>query len=149
MEGSMAIEFKSRKRVWIGELNIWSTIWNNAIHPMMKITQSCVVSMIYNMWNGTIKKCLAREFRIMLKQITNLIFQVKIQLLWMLLQGKNKDARARDNKTTNKLLANSLKLIWLRPKMSKETTRNKRWKRNKKNLPLWTWWQTIQDVVWL
>jgi hypothetical protein len=38
----------------------------------------------------------------------------------------------------------------LRPKMSKETTRNKRWKRNKKkNLPLWTWWQIIQVVVWL
>jgi hypothetical protein len=39
----MAIEFKSRKRVWIGELNIRSTIWNDAIHPMMKITQLCCI----------------------------------------------------------------------------------------------------------
>jgi hypothetical protein len=44
----------------------------------------------------------------------------------MLLQGKSKDTRARNNDTTNKLLANSLKLIWLQKKMSKETTRNKR-----------------------
>jgi hypothetical protein len=48
MEGSMTIEFKPRKRAWTCELNIWSTIWNIAIHPMMKITQFCVVSMIYN-----------------------------------------------------------------------------------------------------
>ncbi len=61
------------------------------------------------MWNGTIRKCLAREFWIMLKQITNLIFQVK-KLLWMLLRGKSKDTRARYNNTTNKLLAKKLKV---------------------------------------
>ncbi len=51
IERSMAKQSKFEKKASrIGELKIWSISWNNAIHPMMKITHSCVLSMAcYNM----------------------------------------------------------------------------------------------------
>lgn len=100
------------------------------------------------MWNGIVRKCLVGEFWTMLKQRANFSFQAKMQLLWMLLHGKSKDIRARYNNTTRKLLAKSLKFGCNKKWAKKQQGTRDEWKQ-KKNLPLQKWWQSIQDVTWL
>ncbi len=130
----MAIEFKLKKRAWTCELNIWSIIWTMPYIPWWKSPGLVLYPRFIAMWNGTLRECLIGEFWTILKQRTNLIFQAKIQFLWMLLQGKSKYTRTRDHNITSKLLAKSLKFGY-----------NKRWTNKQQRTRNVNWWMCERE----
>jgi hypothetical protein len=88
------------------------------------------------MWNGIVRKCLVGESFEQCRNKEPIWFsKQRFNSCEVLLHGKSKDMRARDNNTTNNLLAKSLK-FGCNKKWAKKQQRTRDERKTKKNLPL-------------